>query len=317
MAFGGTHVRAAAQQFGGVADGQRLGDHRQRPGRKVYRKLLRALAEEGGDAVAGAGFLGLQLRQAGLGGGQAAVGAQHIQFTADTGFTQLFGEAAGLLLVLQVVAGDAFAQLGAAQVAVGVHQLGDQADLQLLQVGFGRVGLRFAGLDLALDTTEQVQFPGHVQAQVVAFGIHALLGDARLLALADLGAGAGGDHRQLVVADVVADGAGGLEAGEGDAQLAVFLQGLLHQLVQGRVVELLPPEAFETGAVDLGGVGRGEPCGLALGGLVVRAHGAGGKRQCQQGRGKSLVDHACTSFSCGARAALRASRFSTNPRIRT
>ncbi|MNF53508.1 hypothetical protein D3C84_348920 [compost metagenome] len=169
LTLGGAHVGAAAQQLGGIADGQRLGNHRQRLGREVHGKLFRPLAEEGGDAVAGARLFGLQLGQAGFGGGQAAIGAQHVELAADAGIAQLLGEATGFTLVLQVFAGNAFTQLGAAQVAVGVHQFGDQADLQLLQVGLGDAYLGIAGLYLALDAAEQVELPGHVQAEVIAF----------------------------------------------------------------------------------------------------------------------------------------------------
>src|SRR5690606_34513707 len=116
---------------------------------------------------------------------------------------QLLGQFVGIALVRQVVAGDALAQLGAAQLAIGVDQLGDQADLQLVELGLGGLGLGFAGFQAALDAAEQVQFPGHVQAQVVALGVDPPLGDAGLLCLADIGAGASGDRGKAIVGVVV------------------------------------------------------------------------------------------------------------------
>ncbi|MNQ27769.1 hypothetical protein D3C85_410340 [compost metagenome] len=229
----------------------------------------------------------------------------------------MLGEATGFALVLQVFAGNAFTQLGAAQVAVGVHQFGDQADLQLLQVGLGDAYLGIAGLYLALDAAEQVELPGHVQAQVVAIDIHPLLAEARLLRLADLGAGAAGDGGQLVVGRIVAQRAGGLEAGEGHAQLAVALQRLLHQAAQGRIVELPPPGRLEARAVVAGGGARGEAGRGGLRRLVVGTDGAGaqheGGRQGEQGGDQGF--HACTSTAM--ECALRAWRFSTKARIST
>ena len=64
-----------------------------------------------------------------------------------------------------------FAQLRAAQLAVGVHQLGDQADLQLLQVGLGRFAEGVAGLQLTADAPEQIKLPGAIQAKVVALAV--------------------------------------------------------------------------------------------------------------------------------------------------
>src|SRR5690606_8763266 len=172
---------------------------------------------------------------------------------------------------------------------------------------------RLAGLDAALDAAEQVDLPGHVQAQVVALLADALLAGRRLLGLAELAAGAAGDHRQLVVADVVADGAGGAQAGEGHAQLAVLRQRLLYQLAQGRVVELPPPGRLEVGAVVVAGLQGLEARRFGIRRAVVRAYGAGTDSQGEQGGNQRL--HACTSWAIWL--ALRASRLSTKARIRT
>src|SRR5690606_40985029 len=77
-------------------------------------------------------------------------------------------------LIAQVLAGDTFAQLSAAQFSIGVHQLGNQAYLQLIELGFGGFGLCLAGFDTALDSAEQIKLPGHVQTQVVALDVAAL-----------------------------------------------------------------------------------------------------------------------------------------------
>src|SRR5690606_40894995 len=158
----------------------------------------------------------------------------------------------------------ALARLGAAQLPVGVDQLGDQADLQLVELGLGGLGLGFAGFQAALDTAEQVQLPGHVQAQVVAFGIDPSLGDAGLLCLADIGAGASGDRGEAIIGVVVADRSRRAQTRIGDAQFAVLGQGLYDQSVQRRVFELMPPGGFEARAVVVAVLGLGDARGLGL-----------------------------------------------------
>ncbi len=215
----------------------------------------------------------------------------------------------GIALVRQVVAGDALAQLGAAQLPVGVDQLGDQADLQLVKLGFGGLGLGVAGLQAALDAAEQVQLPGHVQAQVVAFGIDPSLGDAGLLCLADIGAGASGDRGEAIIGVVVADRSRRAQTRIGDAQFAVLGQGLYDQGVQRRVLELMPPGGFEARAVVVALLGMGDARRLRLRRPIVRADGAAGHGQGEQGKGEEL--HARISLN----TALRAARFSTKARI--
>ncbi len=108
--------------------------------------------------------------------------------------------------------------------AVGVDHLGNQGDLQLIEVGLCSFLIGVAGFQLALDAPEQVHFPGHVQAQVVALAVDSALGDAGLLTLADVTAGAAGHHWHHIVGDVIANGSRRLEPGEGDAQIAVAVQ---------------------------------------------------------------------------------------------
>ena len=99
--------------------------------------------------------------------------------------------------------------------------------MQLLIIRFGHVQFGIAGFQLPLDTAEQVQFPEHIQAQVVTFTAHALLGHAGLLGLTKFTTGAAGDGRQLVVAEVITNSLGRPQAGKGHAQLAVILERLL------------------------------------------------------------------------------------------
>ncbi|MNN37036.1 hypothetical protein D3C81_1509600 [compost metagenome] len=205
---------------------------------------------------------------------------------------------------------------------VGVHQFGNHGDLQLVQIGLECLLLGVGRLQVALDATEQVNLPGHVQAQVVAFAVDPVGGLARNLAFAQVTADAAGDGRHGVVADVIADRPRRFPAGEGDAQIAVALQRLRHQLVEGRVFELLPPDAFETRTVKVllagGAIGGGRDVGR-LGGwrLVVRAHGTGTQGQYQQARQEGFQTHQCDSSFRVALAALRFSPRSTKLRIST
>ncbi|KWV87545.1 hypothetical protein PFLmoz3_02828 [Pseudomonas fluorescens] len=198
-----------------------------------------------------------------------------------------------------------------AQLAVGIHQLGNHGDLQLVQVGFGHLLVGVTGFQVAADTSEQIHFPGHVQAQVVALAVDAFGGLARNLALAHIAAGAGGDHRHDVVGRVITDSPCRPQAGKGYAQITVAAQRLGYQLVERRIFELLPPDAFVLGMVIAFAVGGGRDIGrLQWLGLVVRAYGTGGERQHQQARQEYFHTHCCVS-SFKALAALRASLRST------
>src|SRR5690606_12519954 len=115
----------------------------------------------------------------------------------------------------------------------------------------------------------------------------------RLLSLAEFATGAAGYGGETVVGDVITNGACGTQAAECDAQLAVVLQRALHQLVQRRVVELLPPGRFETAAVVVGRFQRGNARWLGNRRSVVRADGTGRQRQGQESGGKGF--HACDS----------------------
>ena len=163
-----------------------------------------------------------------------------------------------------------------------------------------------------LDTAEQIHFPDHVQAQVVALLTDALFAGRRLLGLAKLATGAAGDGGETVIGHVIADRLRCTQAVEDHVQFAVVLQRTLYQLVQRRVVELLPPGGFETAAVIVGRLQRGNARWFCGGSSVVRADSACRQRQGQECGGKGF--HACDSCR---RAALRASRFSTKARIRT
>ncbi|MNN13016.1 hypothetical protein D3C81_1260320 [compost metagenome] len=292
MPFGTAHVRTPLEQFPWITDRKRLGNGRQLRWREVDAQCIRALAEQGGDAIACTYLFSLQLRYGGLYLRQPRIGTDDIEVIADPGIAQGFGDAARVLLGLEVGQGDLLAQLRTAQLAIGIDQFGDQADLQLLQVGLGHVLLGLAGFQLALDAAEQVQLPGHVQAQVVAFAVDPIVGLSRNLPLAQVAADTAGHRRQGIVADVVANRPRRLEPGEGHAQFAVALQRLADQLVEYRIVELLPPDAFETATVELSfgrrviGGAQLRRCGVR--GLVVRAHRTGGQGQDQQARHKKF-----------------------------
>ncbi|MNP32284.1 hypothetical protein D3C76_1254540 [compost metagenome] len=207
--------------------------------------------------------------------------------------------------------------MGATQLTVGIGQFGDQADLQLLQVGQRRLALRIAGFQGALHAAEQVDFPDHVQAEVIAFLIHAAFGLPGNLALADLRRGAAGDRWEAVVGHVVADRPRGAHPGEGHAQVAVFPQRLLYQLLQHRVVELSPPGVLVARLV-VGGAGGVDARRRFLRFPVVRAHRAGAEGQGQEGGGEVFQAHAWASGDVCAmrRWAFFSARASITRRIR-
>ena len=223
FAFGAENVRTTLQQFARITDRQGLGNRRQVFRAQVDGQLVRTLTQQGGDAVFLPHLFGLQLRHAGFDRGQARIGTFHVELIADAGITQADGDLARLLLVLQVGQGDFFPQLRAAQLAVGVHQFGNHGDLQLVQIGLDRLLVGVGRFQVALDAAKQVDLPGHVQAQVIAFAVDPVGGLAGNLPLGQVTADAAGDGRHGVIADVIANRPGRFPAGEGDAQVAVAL----------------------------------------------------------------------------------------------
>ena len=214
------------------------------------------------------------------------------------------------MLVFQVVQGDPLTQLRTAQFTIGIHQLGNHGHLQLVQIGRGGLLVGVAGFQLALDTAKQVDLPGHVQPQVIPLTVDPFFGLARYLAFAHIAAGAAGNGRHGVIADVIANGPGRAQASKSHAQLAVTVERLRHQLVEGRIVELLPPDAFIMGPVKPLEVVGTDLCRLSDRGFVVRAYGAGTQGQHQQTWHKDFQAHCCDS-SLRCLAALRASLRST------
>ncbi|MNL18504.1 hypothetical protein D3C87_1396490 [compost metagenome] len=240
----------------------------------------------------------LQLRHARLDGRQAGIGTHHVELIAHARVTQAHRDTARFALVLEVGQGDFFPQLRTPQLTIGIHQLGDHAHPQLVQVRRRGVFPGIAGFQFALDAPEQIDLPGHVQAKVVAIGVDSTLGQTRHLRLALLAADPAGDHRQVVVADVIANGPCGFPAGEGHAQIAVAVKRFTDQLIQRGVIELLPPHRFETRLIVVGPLGRDDMGRRRVRGLVVRPDGAGGQRGDQQTREKQLESlHQCASGS--------------------
>ncbi|MNP18709.1 hypothetical protein D3C76_1112010 [compost metagenome] len=122
--------------------------------------------------------------------------------------------------------------MGAAQLTVGIHQFGDHRHLQLVEIGFDCLLVGIGGFQVTLDAPEQVQLPGHVQAQVVTLGVDPVVRlTHRVLAFAQFAAGAAGNGRHGVIAGVIANRPGGPQAGESHAQLAVAFQRAGHQRV--------------------------------------------------------------------------------------
>eukprot|EP01136_Pigoraptor_vietnamica_P030400 Opistho-1_new@89591 len=162
FAFGAEDVRTPLQQFARITDRQGLGNRRQVFRAQIDGEFVRTLTQQGGDTVLLPNLFGLQLRDAGFNRGQTRIGTFDVELITDAGVTQADGDLARLLLVVQVGHGDLLAQLRTAQLTVGVHQFGNHGDLQLVQIGFGRLLIGVAGFQVALDAAKQIDFPGHV-----------------------------------------------------------------------------------------------------------------------------------------------------------
>src|SRR5690606_17546225 len=94
----------------------------------------------------------------------------------------------------------------------------------------------------------------------------------------------------------------------GDAQLAVLGQTLYDQSGQRRGLEPMPPGGVEARAVVVAVLGMGDARRLRLWRPVVRADGAAGHGEGEQGKGED--PHARASLN----PALRAAPFSTKAR---
>ena len=209
------------QQVTGVPDVQRLGDGRQVGWAEVDAQCVGPLAQQGCDAVSLTHLLSLQLRHAGLNGGQTGICAHYVQLIAHAGIAQAFGDRFGVLLVFQVGQCDPLTQLRAPQFTIGIDQLGDHRDLQLIQIGGSHLFIGIAGFQLTLNSAKQVDFPRHVQTQIVTLAVDALLRLAWHLAFTQIAAGTAGNGWHRIVADVIANGACRTQPGKGHTQFTV------------------------------------------------------------------------------------------------
>lgn len=146
---------------------------------------------------------GLDLREAGAGGGQSGLSTQQVQLRAESGIVPLTGQLQSLLLKREVFPGDPLQPLRCAQRAVGISHFRCQADLQLLPVCQGGFAASVGGGQLMTQTAEQVQLPAAVQTQVVALCVHSCCGQSRQDRLACLGAGAPSDGGVKVAGAIV------------------------------------------------------------------------------------------------------------------
>src|SRR5690606_9100235 len=122
--------------------------------------------------------------------------------------------------------------------------------------------------------------PCHIQAQIVTFDIDSMVRTARHLGPTNLTARTAGDYRQGIIADVITNGASRLPTSESNFEIAVTFERLADQLVQGRIIELLPPHAFKMAAVVATGSFQRELCRRSIRSLVVRPHSA--RCQCHE-----------------------------------
>ncbi|CAB3928912.1 hypothetical protein LMG3412_06516 [Achromobacter deleyi] len=214
------------------------------------------------------------------------------------------------------VAGDGGARLGAAQGGIVRRQFGQQADAQGVAVCFDGLHVGVGAFDRAATPAEHIDLPTGVQPQAVRAGF-ADAGRVAQCAGRALrrGIGARADFGALAAGDLVAVGAGLHQPQPGDFQVLVLRQGLLHQLIEQRVVEGAPPGRQRLRVGRCRARLRGGPGRWVRGrfGLIFGPDGRAGsergrQRDCQDGAGKGL----CVGHGAGP-TSRRAARWPAGP----
>ncbi len=236
-------------------------------------------------------FADFQQRDVGLDRLEPGAAALHVQFAAGAQLRAGLGQALGIAQVVQRGARHRDAFLRAAQLEIVARHFRGHGDLRIGHpglLGFQVGARRLAGAALA---SEQIELPAGIEAQAVALGQHARAAGVRIRRLAAAVVAVGGNVRRLVQTLFGEDRARLVHVRQGDAQVEVGDQALVHQLLQHRVVELRPPRRHRRGA-------REHRCRRALQRhrrlfrrTVVGADAGAGAEQRQRQRADRRTDH--------------------------
>jgi len=262
--------------------------------RRIQRgaHLFRGPPDEGADGVDGGARGGFESGNGGLGVGHLGLGAQHVEAGGQAGVELRLGQREPIALDGQILLRHRQLPLGAAQLDVVARHFGEQGQGDIAAILHRRLIGSLGGFDGAALATEEVDFPGGIEAYLVKI--------AALARTKAAGRHADGHVGAAVGAVIAGAGIGcGILRGAGDAalrprladtrlrfgEIGGGLQRLRHELVQGGVAEAFPPGAVRR-LRCIGGGTLLELLGEAgrqrlLRRLVVGAHGAG-TQQCAE-----------------------------------
>ena len=146
------------------------------------------------------------------------------------------------MLIGEIVVRDLDLLLRTAEGKVVPRDLGGNRYSHVLQVFLfgGKVAAR--GLDRAAHVTEEVQFPRSVKTRGIALGIDALTAESRLLLLGMCVAGCDRCMGRIVELGTGERSPGRADPIDGHGEIQVRVERPRDQLIQHRIVELLPPQ---------------------------------------------------------------------------
>ncbi|MNE20484.1 hypothetical protein D3C80_1136080 [compost metagenome] len=168
MQLGGTHIRAPHQQIGryvlehgGVEQGHQADVAVQ------LGQVARWPADQGGQGIARARHLALEIGNGAQGGQVLGLGLLQVKFGIGAAVEQALGDLVAALLQFGVVAGNVQTGFGGAQGVVGLRQLCVQQHQHVFVVGLGGEPGRIGRFDGAGKTPPEIQFPTDIETGAV------------------------------------------------------------------------------------------------------------------------------------------------------
>ena len=171
--------------------------------------------------------------------------ARDVLFLANARVSPDLREPQGLLLVRQASRGHRELLLQPAHLEVVARHFSRHTHPHIVGVSLEAFGVGRCGADLGANAPKQIAFPERIEADLIGRHLSRLVREPRYGLVASIDARAGDGDRKAVERDVIEHGARLLHARDRHAHVVIGGKRSRHQLVEDRVLELLPPAPIE------------------------------------------------------------------------
>ena len=184
-----------------------------------------------------------------------AAGARDVLLLADARIAAHLREAQRLPLVGQAALGDRQLLLKPAHLEVVARHFRRHADPHVVDVGLEALGGRRGRANLRPDAAEDVDLPERIEAGAIRRDGTGSFREARNRLIPSIDARAGYGRRKSIERDVVEERARLIDPRDGHPHIVIGGQRPADQVVEHRILELLPPPRIERLLHDQRGVG--------------------------------------------------------------